>query len=180
LALAPTTRVIGSSDYPIEVLFRFDLLVGYRKIIDFREGAADAGLYLLDGCLTFFPKEQDALTRIGSDSYVQIVLTRDAADRLVGYVDGVRQFAFNDSGGLAVVGGSNAFGSSSTTPGRPESIRAVGYCRSGCSIRRSPRTRSRYSRAPSLRSRIPHSRALRWSNEAQRPGETSFREEPIR
>ncbi len=107
MALAPTTRVIRSSDYTIEVLFRFDLLDGYRKVIDFKNGSADDGLYLLDGCLTFYPKEQDAFTKIGSDSYVQIVLTRDAADRVVGYVDGVRQFAFNDRGGLATVGASD-------------------------------------------------------------------------
>ena len=108
LALAPTTPVIRSSEYSIEVLFRFDLLAGYRKVIDFKNGSADDGLYVLDGCLTFFPKEHDALTKIGSDSYVQIVLTRDAADRVVGYVDGVRQFAFNDRGGLAKVGGSDS------------------------------------------------------------------------
>ncbi len=108
LALAPTTRAIRSSGYSIEILFRFDLLAGYRKVIDFKNGSSDDGLYLLDGCLNFFPKEQVALTRIGSDSYVQIVLTRDAADRVVGYVDGVRQFAFNDRGGLAKVGGSDS------------------------------------------------------------------------
>ena len=108
LALAPTTHVIRGSGYSIEILFRFDLLDGYRKVIDFKNGSTDDGLYLLDGCLIFFPKEQDALTRIGSDSYVQIVLTRDAADRVVGYVDGVRQFAFDDRGGLAKVGGSDS------------------------------------------------------------------------
>jgi hypothetical protein len=107
LALAPTTRVIRSSGYSIEILFRFDLLDGYRKVIDFKNGSTDDGLYVLDGCLTFFPQQQAALTRIGSDSYVQLVLTRDAADRVVGYVDGVRQFAFDDLGGLAKVGGSD-------------------------------------------------------------------------
>jgi hypothetical protein len=106
LALAPTTRVIRSSEYTIELLFRFDLLAGYRKIIDFKDGSADDGLYVLDGCLTFFPKVQDALTKIGSD-YVQIVLSRSPADRVVGYVNGVRQFAFDDRGGLAKVSGSN-------------------------------------------------------------------------
>ncbi|MGA9162620.1 MAG: hypothetical protein WB297_17390, partial [Actinomycetota bacterium] len=55
LALAPTTRVIRSPGYSIEVLFRFDLLAGYRKIIDFKDGSSDDGLYMLDGCLTFFP-----------------------------------------------------------------------------------------------------------------------------
>jgi concanavalin A-like lectin/glucanase superfamily protein len=107
LALAPTTRVIRSSGYSIEVLFRFDRLDGFRKIIDFKDGSADDGLYALDGCLIFFPNEQDVLTRFGSDSYVQVVLTRDAADRVVGYVDGVRQFAFHDRDGLAKVSGSD-------------------------------------------------------------------------
>jgi hypothetical protein len=108
LALSPTTHVIRSSGYSIEILFRFDLLDGYRKVIDFKNGSADDGLYMLDGCLTFFPKEQDSLTRIGPDSYVQIVLTRDAADRVVGYVDGVRQFGFDDPAGLAKVDGSDS------------------------------------------------------------------------
>jgi Concanavalin A-like lectin/glucanases superfamily len=105
LALAPTTRVIPSSEYTIELLFRLDLLTGYRKIIDFKDGTADDGLYVLDGCLTFYPKEQQAFTAIGTDSYVQVVLTRDSADRVVGYVNGVRQFAFADRDGLAEVNG---------------------------------------------------------------------------
>jgi hypothetical protein len=34
---------------------------------------------------------------------VQVVLTRDSTDRVVGYVNGVRQFAFADRRGLAEV-----------------------------------------------------------------------------
>jgi hypothetical protein len=108
LALAPTTHVIRRSGYSIEILFRFDLLAGFRKVIDFKNGSTGDGLYVLDGCLTFVPKQQDAPTRIGSDSYVQVVLTRDPADRVVGYVDGVRQFAFNDRGDLAKIRGSGS------------------------------------------------------------------------
>jgi Concanavalin A-like lectin/glucanases superfamily len=104
LALAPTTQVIPSSEYTIELLFRLDLLTGYRKIIDFKDGTADDGLYML-GCLTFYPKEQQAFTAIGTDSYVQVVLTRDSTDQVVGYVNGVRQFAFADRDGLAAVNG---------------------------------------------------------------------------
>jgi hypothetical protein len=103
LALTPTTRVIPSSTYTIEVLFRFDLLSGYRKIVDFKGGKADGGLYLLDGCLTFFPKQLPAITALGTGSYAQVVLTRDASGRVVGYVNGVRQFAFADAGDLAEV-----------------------------------------------------------------------------
>jgi hypothetical protein len=108
LALAPATRVIRGSGYSIEILFRFDLLDAFRKVIDFKNGSTDDGVYLLDGCLIFFPNEQDSITRIGSESYAQIVLTRDAADRVVGYVDGVRQFEFHDRGGLAKLGGSDS------------------------------------------------------------------------
>ena len=103
LALAPTARVIPSSEYTIELLFRFDHLTGFRKILDFKDGVDDGGLYVLDGCLMFYPKEQQALTAIGTDAYVQVILTRDSTDRVVGYVNGVRQFAFADRGGLAEV-----------------------------------------------------------------------------
>ncbi|HKE54761.1 MAG TPA: LamG-like jellyroll fold domain-containing protein, partial [Actinomycetota bacterium] len=103
LSLTPTTGVIPSSAYTIELLFRLDFVSKYRKIIDFKDGSDDSGLYVLDGCLTFFPREPDALTSIGADSYVQVVLTRDASDSVVGYVDGVRQFAFADARGLAEV-----------------------------------------------------------------------------
>src|SRR5262245_26078613 len=103
LRLTPTTEVIGSSAYTIELLFRFDFVSEYRKIIDFKGGSDDSGLYLLDGCLTFVPRGQNAFTSIGADSYVQVVVTRDSSDRVVGYVDGVRQFAFADMRGLAEV-----------------------------------------------------------------------------
>ena len=103
LALEPTTGVIPGTRYTIEVLFRLDLLSGYRKIIDFKDGATDDGLYLQDGCLTFFPRDLSGTTSIGTDTYVQVVLTRDGAGRVVGYVNGVRQFGFHDRGALAEV-----------------------------------------------------------------------------
>jgi Concanavalin A-like lectin/glucanases superfamily len=105
LALSPTTGVVPSSEYTIEVLFRFDFLSKDRKVIDFKNGSTDDGLYVHEGCLNFFPKELGALTRIGTDSYVQVVLTRDSTDRVVAYVNGVRQFAFTDRTGVAEVSG---------------------------------------------------------------------------
>ena len=103
LRLTPTTGVIRSSAYTIELLFRFDFVSEYRKIIDFKNGSDDSGLYVLDGCLTFFPRERNAITSIGPDSYVQVVLTRDSSGRVVTYLNGVRQFAFADTRGLAEV-----------------------------------------------------------------------------
>lgn len=104
LALAPTTRVIASGRYTIALLFRFDRIDGFRKIVDFEDGSEDVGLYVLDGCLNLFPRPPRSPTAIEVDTYAQIVLTRDASATVVGYVDGVRQFAFRDEQGFARIG----------------------------------------------------------------------------
>jgi Concanavalin A-like lectin/glucanases superfamily len=102
LSLTPT-GVIESTEYTIEVLFRFDRPDGYRKIVDFRGGSDDGGLYVLDGCLSFSPMRPGSSTPIEADSYVQVVLTRDSSARVVGYVDGIRQFTFRDTAALAEI-----------------------------------------------------------------------------
>ena len=55
VSLSPTSGVINSDAYTIELLFRFDRIDGYRKIIDLKDGSDDSGLYTLDGRLTFYP-----------------------------------------------------------------------------------------------------------------------------
>ena len=54
LSLNPTSEVIESGEYTIELLFRFDRLDGWRKILDFNRASEDCGLYFLDGRLGFF------------------------------------------------------------------------------------------------------------------------------
>jgi Concanavalin A-like lectin/glucanases superfamily len=103
LSLSPTNGVIDGTEYTIEVLFRFDRLDGYRKIIDFKDGSDDDGLYVLDGCLNFYPRRPRSSSPIEADSYVQVVLTRDPSARVVGYVDGIRRFAFRDTAALAEI-----------------------------------------------------------------------------
>jgi hypothetical protein len=102
LSFTPT-GVIEGTEYTIEVLFRFDRVDGYRKIIDFRDGSDDEGLYVLDGCLNFYPRRPRPSIPIEADSYVQVVLTRNSSARVVGYVDGIRQFAFRDKDSLAEI-----------------------------------------------------------------------------
>lgn len=104
LSLSQTTGVIEGTEYTIEVLFRFDRLDGYRKIIDFSDGSDDDGLYVLDGCLNFYPRRPRSSIPIEADSYVQVVVTRDSSSRVVGYVDGIRQFAFPDTAAVAEIG----------------------------------------------------------------------------
>lgn len=102
LSLRPASEVIDSGEYTIELLFRFDHIGGWRKIIDFNEGTEDCGLYFLDGHLNFFPVALAVGSPIETDSYVHVVLTRDRSGTLAGYVNGARQFTLDDRE-LAVV-----------------------------------------------------------------------------
>jgi Concanavalin A-like lectin/glucanases superfamily len=130
LSLTPTS-VIEGTDYTIEVLFRFDRVDDYRKIIDFREGSDDNGLYVLDGCLNFYPRRPRSSLAIEADSYVQVVLSRDSSARVVGYVDGIRQFAFRDTAALAEIASESLrfFVDDSVTEGEESSSGAVSQIR---------------------------------------------------
>jgi Concanavalin A-like lectin/glucanases superfamily len=108
LSLSPTTGVISRTEFTIEILFRLDHVSEYRKILDLKDGSRDSGLYVLDGCLIFSPRASLPSTLIEPDTYVQVVLTRGSSDAVVGYVDGIRQFVFDDEGGIAKIGGASS------------------------------------------------------------------------
>jgi hypothetical protein len=88
---------ISTGGYTVVLLFSFQTTSGYRKMIDFHDREADAGLYNLNGLLDFYPSAAGTGVTIVADTFVQVVLTRNAAGEVDGYVDGVPQFAFGDS-----------------------------------------------------------------------------------
>ena len=92
------------SEYTIELVVRFDRLDGWVKIVDFNYGTEDCGLYSFGGRMNFFPITTGFGTVLEADSYAHVVLTHDAADIVVGYVNGVRQLSFHDTGDMAVIG----------------------------------------------------------------------------
>lgn len=105
LALSPTRGVIRRDEYTIEILFHLDEISDYRKILDLKNGSVDTGLYVLNGCLNFFPRPVTASTPIEAETFAQVVLTRgSSSDVVVGYVDGIRQFVFDDKLGIAEIG----------------------------------------------------------------------------
>lgn len=106
LELTPASVAIGS-EYTIELVFRFDRLEGYAKILDFNNATADSGLYSLDGRMDFFPVATGLGTVVEVDSYARVVLTRDATDNVVAYVNGARQLSFRDTGDIAVIDANN-------------------------------------------------------------------------
>ena len=104
LALPSTTGVISNDTYSIVVLFSFtDATSGYRRVLDFKNGSQDTGLYFLHGNMNFYDVASATTTSITSNTFVQVVLTRDAARNVVGYVNGVQQISFTDTGDLGVI-----------------------------------------------------------------------------
>ena len=103
-ALHPATPTVSSTVYTMAALFRFDTVSGYRRVFDVKLGTSDGGLYVRDGKLTFFPQAEAASASVAANQWVQVVITRDSAKNITGYVDGVQQFRFvdtNDDGVLA-------------------------------------------------------------------------------
>ena len=96
--------VIPNDSYSIAVQFRLQDVTGYRRLVDFSTSSSDRGLYDLSGQLNFYPIATGGSSPppIPANTYVHVVLTRDAAGQVTGYVDGDRQIGFADAGGDAV------------------------------------------------------------------------------
>lgn len=108
LVLSPTTGVMGNATYTIVVLFRFATVGQWDRIIDFKDGTADSGLYInpANG-LTFYPIANGATT-VSADQWIQVALTRDGTTgTMTGYLDGAQQFSVSDTDGLGVIDSSN-------------------------------------------------------------------------
>ena len=106
LHLQPTAGVISSNIYSIVMLFRLDQTNGYRRLIDFKAGTSGYGLYVYNGALNFYPFATGPSPTISAGNYVQVVLTRDGTN-VVGYVNGMPQFSFVDSGNNGVISSAN-------------------------------------------------------------------------
>ncbi len=103
LQLSPTTNTISSGSYSIVMLFRFNDVSSYKRIIDFKNGTSDRGLYNYSGKLHFYSSATGNTTAIAAGTYVQVVLTRDALKNVVGYLNGVQEFSFADTGDDALI-----------------------------------------------------------------------------
>ena len=95
--------VLGST-YSIEIALAFDLTSGYRKIVDFKDRSADAGLYNLNGALYFYNagnQTGDVVFQPGA--YTHLILTRDDSTKETkAYASGLLVQTFTDSGDAGV------------------------------------------------------------------------------
>lgn len=85
--------------YSIEVIFQFDDLSGYQRIIDFSNSLSDNGIYTYGDCLNFYPTGNIGPCPGAFDlvNYKQLVLTRDGAtDTMKVYFNGSLFTTFHD------------------------------------------------------------------------------------
>jgi hypothetical protein len=99
LGLAPTTSVLSNNGiYTIGILARFNNLAGqYTRLIEFKNGTNDRGLYFYNHQLVFFSYGIYGPTIVNENAYAFVVLTRDGAGMITGYVNGWPQFTVDDS-----------------------------------------------------------------------------------
>jgi hypothetical protein len=73
--------------YTIDMVYHFDALSAWRKVIDFSGLSDDAGLYVRDQSYDFFP-ESGGIGRLTPGQDTRLTLTRDAGALLSVYEDG--------------------------------------------------------------------------------------------
>ncbi len=93
--------------YTIDMSFKFDDTSGYRRILDFKDGGSDTGLYNLATSLNFYNIKTGAGGAFANGQQVRVTVSRDAAGSFSGYVNGASQFTFADGGDLATFGATN-------------------------------------------------------------------------
>ena len=97
LRLYPANLVTASNAYTIVLLFKFDSVSGWRRILDVKNGTTDYGLYTISGQLNFYPAGASPGICLTNDTWHQVVVTRDLAGQVAVYSDGVSRLNFNDS-----------------------------------------------------------------------------------
>ena len=88
------------------MLFSFDAVSGYRRILEVKNPTSEYNLYDLNGQLIFYPVASSPTVTIAPSNYVQVAITHDASSNTVAYVNGVQQFSFVDSSLYGTLSGS--------------------------------------------------------------------------
>jgi hypothetical protein len=98
LALTPTTSILADPGI-YSILMRVRHVASptsYAKYVDVANGTMDEGLYDDGGHLRFYSYGYGLDQPVTAD-YVDIAVTRNAAGAMAGYVNGVPEFAVDDS-----------------------------------------------------------------------------------
>ncbi len=99
-----TAGLIPNNAYTIVMLFRFDEISGFRRVASFDNGTTDNGAYMQDGRLEF---ESTANAAIFPNTYIQVVIVREASGLVRAYRDGGFRVNVANDGGAFQISGAN-------------------------------------------------------------------------
>lgn len=121
---------IGAT-YTLSTEFSFDETSGYRKIWDYQDKSADAGLYNYSGSLVLYPQTVASGVSFSPGQSSHVVLTRDGATkRVAGFANGAMIFSFIDTLDQAAPNPASRFFEDDTATGQREaSAGSVDYIR---------------------------------------------------
>lgn len=87
-----------TNQYTIHLFFKFNTISGWSRIIDFSNSTADAGIYLLNDCLNFYPNGNvGPCPTFTSGLWYLMSFIRDGSTNIVSvYVNGVLFASYND------------------------------------------------------------------------------------
>jgi Concanavalin A-like lectin/glucanases superfamily len=98
--------------YTVDLLFSFEQLGGWRKILDFKSLESDNGFYIYESHLQFVivagTSFADAPQLLTPNGLTQVTLTRDTKNHVVGYVNREPGFSFDDTGNAAALNSTEA------------------------------------------------------------------------
>ncbi len=95
-----TAGVIPNSTYTIVILFKFDEVLGFRRVVDFANRTSDEGAYIQNGRLE---NESTGNPPFQPNQYIQVVIVREASGRVRAYRDStLRVDAPSDGGTFAI------------------------------------------------------------------------------
>ena len=105
LRLQPTMIVFPSNEYSMVLLFRFDSMSGWRRIVDWKDGASSGQFLYVYETQLYSPYTGFSPVCLTENTWHQLVLTRRANQQMEVYCDGVRRMAFADSNDYGVISG---------------------------------------------------------------------------
>jgi len=103
LSLVNCSQVILKHVYSIVVLFSFDDINGFKRIIDYKYRKSHSGLYTYGRNLRFHNIQAGKGKQVKAKKFMQVVITRDAYKNVNCYIDKSKEISFVDSKGLAVI-----------------------------------------------------------------------------
>jgi hypothetical protein len=98
--LSLTGALANTGVYTIEIQFKFNDVVGWQKIIDFKNLGPDTGFYSQNGTLSFYNFATGG--SFPANIFQTVVITRDGGNQVKAYINGALAFQFNDSSSAGV------------------------------------------------------------------------------